>query len=51
MITAKPIAGALGAEIEGINLTQSLCQDDYKQIRKLIKMEKLQKISFRAVKI
>ena len=36
MITAKPIAGALGAEIEGINLTQSLCQDDYKQIRKLL---------------
>ena len=36
MISAKPIAGALGAEIEGINLTQSLCQDDYKQIRKLL---------------
>ena len=36
MITAKPIAGALGAEIEGINLTQSLCQDEYKQIRKLL---------------
>ena len=36
MITARPIAGALGAEIEGINLTQSLCQDDYKQIRKLL---------------
>ena len=36
MITARPIAGALGAEIEGINLTKSLCQDDYKQIRKLL---------------
>ena len=36
MITARPIAGALGAEIEGINLTQSVDQDDYKQIRKLL---------------
>ena len=36
MIIEKPLAGALGAEIEGIDLTQSLSEYDYKQIRKLL---------------
>ena len=36
MITEKPLAGALGAEIEGIDLTQTLSANDYKQIRKLL---------------
>lgn len=36
MITFRPMAGALGAEIKGIDLTQSLSTEDYKQIRKLL---------------
>ena len=36
MIIEKPLSGALGAEIEGIDLTQSLSGSDYKQIRKLL---------------
>ena len=36
MITSKPMAGALGAEIEGIDLTQALSAADYEQIRKLL---------------
>ena len=36
MITFRPIAGALGAEIKGIDLTQSLSTEDYKEIRKLL---------------
>ena len=36
MITEKPLAGALGAEIEGIDLTQALSPKDYKQIRELL---------------
>ena len=36
MIIEKPLAGALGAEIEGIDLTKPLSENDYKQIRKLL---------------
>jgi taurine dioxygenase len=36
MITCIPMAGALGAEIEGIDLTQSLSTNDYKQIREFL---------------
>ena len=36
MIIEKPLAGALGAEIEGIDLTKPLSEHDYKQIRKLL---------------
>ena len=36
MIREKAIAGALGAEIEGIDLTRALSANDYKQIRKLL---------------
>ena len=36
MITSKPMAGALGAEIEGIDLTQGLSKADYEQIRRLL---------------
>ena len=36
MIIEKPLAGALGAEIEGIDLTKPLSKNEYKQIRKLL---------------
>ena len=36
MIICKPMAGALGAEIEGIDLTQSLSVADYQQIRRML---------------
>ena len=36
MIIEKQLAGALGAEIEGIDLTKPLSKNDYKQIRKLL---------------
>ena len=36
MIIEKPLAGALGAEIEGIDLTKPLSENDYKQIRELL---------------
>ncbi len=36
MITPKPMSGALGAEIEGIDLTLPLSMHDYKKIRKLL---------------
>ena len=36
MITPKPMSGALGAEIEGIDLTLPLSIHDYKKIRNLL---------------
>ena len=36
MITPKPMSGALGAEIEGIDLTLPLSMHDYKKIRNLL---------------
>lgn len=36
MITCKPMAGALGAEIEGIDLTKNVSAEDYKQIRNFL---------------
>ena len=36
MITAKPIAGALGAEISGIDLTQTVTDAQYLEIRELL---------------
>jgi taurine dioxygenase len=36
MITPKPLSGALGAEIEGIDLTLPLSMHDYKKIRNLL---------------
>jgi taurine dioxygenase len=36
MITPKPMSGALGAEIEGIDLTLPLSVHDYKKIRNLL---------------
>ncbi|MDG2140203.1 MAG: taurine dioxygenase [Gammaproteobacteria bacterium] len=36
MITSKPMSGALGAEIAGIDLTLPLSKHDYNKIRKLL---------------
>ena len=36
MITPKPMSGALGAEIEGVDLTLPLSMHDYKKIRNLL---------------
>lgn len=36
MLNIKPVAGALGAEIHGLDLSQELTQDNSLQIRKLL---------------
>ena len=36
MITAKPIAGALGAEVSGIDLTQAMSTQQFQQLQQLL---------------
>lgn len=49
MLTIKPVAGALGAEIHGMDLSQALTRDDFLRVHKLL--NEYQVIFFRDAQI